>query len=347
MVTGTLGELLVQTRLLQYGVQAAPPLKDSGNDMIAVRGIVFRAIQVKATAGDSYVVPSATRRYHLLAAVRLVGEDRNVWLDQSEIYLIPKSELAGTSRRFDDIPHLRLTPERIEQLFPGAVAVAAGDPGPEMERDRSHVINIPGSHPFERKEWRWTTFVGGFVQPVMRDREAMYWFTYYGDCARLRVRCREAEHQLIQEAIDQLMPKFGLSYRKNDAGEREELNYAMEGDIGGTRFLGAERADVTPTERGLHVLRMLHAGGQLFLNTLVKEGPYWREESCKGSNNPYDSSSRSYLHLLHNLTQSDIKVVSCHDKKGTPLVLCEYHYTHAVASGLVQHQEWPEFRLVV
>ncbi len=31
---GTIGEILVQLRLLQYEVQAAPALKDSGNDLI-------------------------------------------------------------------------------------------------------------------------------------------------------------------------------------------------------------------------------------------------------------------------------------------------------------------------
>lgn len=35
LATGTLGELLVQFRLLQFDIQAAPPLKDSGNDLVA------------------------------------------------------------------------------------------------------------------------------------------------------------------------------------------------------------------------------------------------------------------------------------------------------------------------
>ena len=41
---GTIGELLVQLRLLLYQVQAAHPIKDSGNDLIAVKGEVSRAI---------------------------------------------------------------------------------------------------------------------------------------------------------------------------------------------------------------------------------------------------------------------------------------------------------------
>jgi len=43
---GTFGELFVQLRLLQYEIQAAQPLKDTGNDLIAIKGEVFKAIQV-------------------------------------------------------------------------------------------------------------------------------------------------------------------------------------------------------------------------------------------------------------------------------------------------------------
>ena len=74
--TGTLGELLVQIQLLQYGVQAAPPLKDSGNDLVALKGNVIRTIQVKTTKKDRVVPwPAKHKRYHLLAVVRLCGDD--------------------------------------------------------------------------------------------------------------------------------------------------------------------------------------------------------------------------------------------------------------------------------
>ena len=118
LITGTLGELLVQARLLQYDVQAAPPLKDSGNDLIAVRGSVMRAIQVKATGGDTYDLPEKETRYHILAAVRLVGDGREVKFDQCEVLLIQKGELAGLPRQFSQIKAYRLGPERIDVLFP-------------------------------------------------------------------------------------------------------------------------------------------------------------------------------------------------------------------------------------
>jgi len=69
---GTVGELLVQIRLLQYGVQAAPPLKDSGNDLIGIRGNEFRAIQVKTTTGERFDLRDLPSKFHILACVRLV-----------------------------------------------------------------------------------------------------------------------------------------------------------------------------------------------------------------------------------------------------------------------------------
>lgn len=41
---GTIGELLVQTRLLQYGAQATAPIKDSGNDLIALKDYAVKTI---------------------------------------------------------------------------------------------------------------------------------------------------------------------------------------------------------------------------------------------------------------------------------------------------------------
>ncbi|MEA2075551.1 MAG: hypothetical protein U9O85_07445 [Euryarchaeota archaeon] len=63
--TGTIGELFVQIMLLQYGVQAAPPLKDTGNDLIAVKGEIFKAIQVKTSTGDRFNLRNLDRIYHI------------------------------------------------------------------------------------------------------------------------------------------------------------------------------------------------------------------------------------------------------------------------------------------
>jgi hypothetical protein len=47
---GTLGELFCQIRLLEYGVQSSFPLKDSGNDLVAIHARTIKLIQVKTTS---------------------------------------------------------------------------------------------------------------------------------------------------------------------------------------------------------------------------------------------------------------------------------------------------------
>ncbi len=115
--TGTVGELLVQLRLLQYDVQAAPPLKDSGTDLVALRGFVIRTIQVKTTTDGVPRWPPDDRLYHLLAVVRLEGEERELLLDKSEIFLVPKGELQGLSRTWKALQPFALSGEHVSKLF--------------------------------------------------------------------------------------------------------------------------------------------------------------------------------------------------------------------------------------
>jgi len=85
--TAKLGELLVQLDLLDNDVQAAPPIYDSGNDLIAVKSDVFKAVQIKTEGPNSasWTVPD-DRLYHILALVKL---DANVF--HSRIYYLEKS----------------------------------------------------------------------------------------------------------------------------------------------------------------------------------------------------------------------------------------------------------------
>jgi hypothetical protein len=115
--TGTLGELLVQLRLLQYGVQAAPPLKDSGNDLIAVRGNVFGAIQVKTTTGKTFSKANL-KAFHILAVVQLEGDGNDLYLDKSQVFLIPRPLVAEVSPAIDNLGEFVITQELIDQLFP-------------------------------------------------------------------------------------------------------------------------------------------------------------------------------------------------------------------------------------
>ena len=89
--TGTLGELIAQTYLLAHGVQAAPPIKDSGNDLIGIRRHVFKAIQVKTSYDGSIEKPEPEKLYHILATVHLPVDDYNCpIISQARVFLFPR-----------------------------------------------------------------------------------------------------------------------------------------------------------------------------------------------------------------------------------------------------------------
>jgi hypothetical protein len=119
MITGTMGELLVQIRLFQYDVQSAPPLKDSGNDLIAIRGPVFRAIQVRTTGATDgrWKIPK-NKEYHILALVRLCGKDNEYHLDQSEIYLLSKQAVDEGTVDYNNLEASIVSRELVDEFFP-------------------------------------------------------------------------------------------------------------------------------------------------------------------------------------------------------------------------------------
>lgn len=115
---GTIGELLVQTRLLQYDVQAAPPIKDSGNDLIAVKGEAFRGVQVKTTAGARISQRPLPQHYHILAVVHLRSTDDELLLDQSPVYLVPRAVIdQNDGRAPTQLQDFAISAAHVGQLF--------------------------------------------------------------------------------------------------------------------------------------------------------------------------------------------------------------------------------------
>ena len=108
----------MQFRLLQFNVQAAQPLKDSGNDLIAIRGDAFRAVSVRATTGKRFNKPKKERKYHILAVVRFQKtEGGGVSLDASDLFLIPQTEVAALSNKIVDLGHFRICQDLVDYLF--------------------------------------------------------------------------------------------------------------------------------------------------------------------------------------------------------------------------------------
>jgi len=116
---GTIGELLVQLRLLEFGVQAAPPIKDSGNDLIAIKGEVCKYIQVKTTEGDRFNISRLPLIYHILALVKLEKEQDMISLDRSKIFLLKKSNINKKSYNCSELKDSEINTSLINSIWLG------------------------------------------------------------------------------------------------------------------------------------------------------------------------------------------------------------------------------------
>lgn len=114
---GVLGELLVQQRLLIFEVQAAKPLADTGNDLVAFKGRQCRTIQVKTTKKDEPYPEKSGRDYDLAAFVLLKTHNGIFSADRSEIFLVPHADVATFHHASTNREPFRLTFEHVSAIF--------------------------------------------------------------------------------------------------------------------------------------------------------------------------------------------------------------------------------------
>ena len=93
----------------------------------------------------------------------------------------------------------------------------------------SHVLHFPlGKKPFDKDAFRWPSFVGEFVIPLMKNRSDLYWFSYYTSFARFRVYTDD--YGSLQAELEPLRDELGLV----DKGE--EKNETITGDLAKDRL---------------------------------------------------------------------------------------------------------------
>ena len=116
---GTFGEIYTQLRLLQFGIQAAPPLKDSGNDLIAIKKDVFKAIQVKTRTGDRISISDLPEFYHILAIVHIDHQAENLefGFDKVKLYLLNKEDVNSSYYSLDSLEKYKISSTLINELF--------------------------------------------------------------------------------------------------------------------------------------------------------------------------------------------------------------------------------------
>ena len=115
LATGTLGEIFVQLRLLQFGIQAAPPIKDTGNDLVAFHGRVVRTLQVKTSANRISKDRRLPQHYDILALVQLWSVDGVVELDSSRIFFVPHVAVQDTRRSLTSLAQYELVHDNIDR----------------------------------------------------------------------------------------------------------------------------------------------------------------------------------------------------------------------------------------
>lgn len=115
---GTIGEIFVQLKFLEHNIQAAPPIKDSGNDLIAVKGDKFFSIQVKTTTKRIFSKNNLEKSFHLLVFVHLIKQENNIYFsfDKSQIFVIPKDEI-NTIRSFAQLEQEYLFPNVLNRIL--------------------------------------------------------------------------------------------------------------------------------------------------------------------------------------------------------------------------------------
>ena len=170
----------------------------------------------------------------------------------------------------------------------------------------SHVLEFPNAAPFDDAQYRWPSFVGEFVLPLVRERPHLqYWFSYYGTKARFRVYTDKYDE--LRADLEALRGNLGLV----ELGGEHHLT--LVGDLGHARWLASNRTDKKPEERAIRILQYLHSVCRLYIDYLVKRPDgYWELEATTDHvQNPEGVSFESLHHLFCNLTQVPTPVFEC------------------------------------
>lgn len=91
-------------------MQSAPPIKDSGNDLISIRGEIVKFIQIKTSQNKITSVARLPAVYHLVILVELkYAANGGLALDQTEIFVYKKGQSIASKQK--------LTQEVVDSLW--------------------------------------------------------------------------------------------------------------------------------------------------------------------------------------------------------------------------------------
>lgn len=183
----------------------------------------------------------------------------------------------------------------------------------------AHELHFPNTHPFDRHEFRWQSFLGEFVRPILEENPTLQCaVSYYVDHAELYVYTDD--FSLIQHCIDKFEQR-GFTTKN--------MNRTLEENFGSGRFLGPD-SESDPTRRAKLILASLRALCDLLVDSVYKcENGYWDFESnADKANNPIGNHFYSILHLHHLITQTNVLIYPLLTPDGNVQLLDYYTYVN-------------------
>lgn len=169
----------------------------------------------------------------------------------------------------------------------------------------SIVVNIGNAPPYgEPGKDAFFTWIGEFVKPIVETfQHDKYWFSYYGDHAKLRIWTDSDKYNSLKPTINGLLA-HPLSQRLDDSGRPLEHELTLDEDLGSSRFRPSDMPPEAIHYRASKVLSVLHSLCDLVVHSLLKsDDGRWYLESNKNDNNPEGSAFESLHHLVCQITQ--------------------------------------------
>lgn len=203
----------------------------------------------------------------------------------------------------------------------------------------SHVLHYDNPrHPFDKAEFRWPSFIGEFVAPLVDSRpDLLFWFSHYTDCSRFRVYTDAYDE--FQGELEGRRDKLGLI----DKGE--EKTHTLLNDLGHGRFISPSSKS-SPQKRAELILRSLCSASKLVIDSVVKRNDgYWQFEENKDLlQNPDGCHLFSVTHLYHNMAASDGLGYIFNDVHGMQF-LSYYYFLNKHPNGAPGGQQGVRFQM--
>lgn len=195
----------------------------------------------------------------------------------------------------------------------------------------AYKLDFPNTHPYDKLEFRWQSFLGEFVRPILVQNPSLQCaVSYYIKHAEIYVYTDD--FTTIQEQITEL---------EKNGFVTEKMNRTLEDNFGSERFLG-QNSESNPTRRGELILRSLRALCDLLVDSIHKQDDgYWNfETSADRGNNPTGNHFFSILHLHHLITRTYALIYPLLKPDGNILLLDHYTY-------LNHQEEYKDHKLIV